>query len=316
MTAYEYGPKHTGRRGVRSTSAQLYAGCIPKMKKNEVYSCFRPDLSEAMRTGKREPARPEVSGIKKYRNEWKYYGTSGELRLIGVRLDAALQKDIHGDPTGKYTVHSLYFDDWRDSCVRENDAGISERVKYRIRRYGKKEGPLWLERKEKAGGRCHKESCMLSLEAYRDILEQDPEKAFWQAEEPLLKRFCVRCMADGFVPKAVIDYERTAYVDEILHVRITLDENISVSDDFSHFTDGDYIRYPLLDKNQHVLEVKFDELLPGYVKQIVTERNLLFSSFSKYALGRKKLQSMGRIPLYPGVGVRECPRERKGVLIK
>ena len=81
---------------------------------------------------------------------------------------------------------------------------------------------------------------------------------------------------------------------EITNIRITLDENISVSDDVSHFADGDYIRYPIQEKGQHVLEVKFDYILPGYIKHIVTGRNMVQSSFSKYSLGRKTLQKMGR----------------------
>lgn len=214
--------------------------------------------------------------------------------MIGSRLGAILERDIHSGQDGKYLIHSLYFDDFKDSAVKANDAGISKREKYRIRCYGNQYDFMKLECKEKEGGRCHKETCLLSPAEYQKIMDGNAEEVFWQTEKPLLKQFCVRCMNGYLRPKAIIDFERVAYVEEITNIRITLDENISVSDDFSHFTDGNYIRYPIQEKGQHVLEVKFDYILPGYIKHIVTGRNMVQSSFSKYSLGRKTLQKMGR----------------------
>ena len=126
------------------------------------------------------------------------------------------------------------------------------------------------------------------------IMEGKTNELIWQTEEPLLKRFCVCCMVRQFVPKVMIDYERKAYVEEIANIRVTLDGNISVSDDFSHFLDGNYMRYPVQEKGQYILEVKFDYIMPGYIKHMVTNRRLVLSSFSKYCAGRKKIQSMGR----------------------
>lgn len=229
-----------------------------------------------------------------YRNEWKYCCTAKELEIIKNRLEAVLDKDSHSGNNGKYEIHSLYFDDYQDICVRENDAGISERVKYRIRYYGEQCDFMRLERKEKRDSRCRKKSCMISMEEYMKIINGNADELFWQTQNPFLKQFCIQCMTRNIVPKAIIDYERTAYVEDITNIRITLDENISVSDDLSRFCDGDYTRYPIQEKQQHVLEVKFDYILPGYIKHLITNRNLVQSSFSKYGLGRRKLQSMGR----------------------
>lgn len=201
---------------------------------------------------------------------------------------------MHSDADGKYTVHNLYFDDYKNSCVKENDAGISERFKYRIRYYGDQCAYMKLERKEKINGYCHKESCLISAEEYQMILEERADELFWQTEEPLLKRFCLDCMTRRFLPRAIIDYERCAYVEEIAHIRITLDENISVSDDVSHFPDGNYIRCPVQEKGQYILEVKFDHMMPGYIRHMITNRKLVLSAFSKYCVGRKNLRSMGR----------------------
>lgn len=236
----------------------------------------------------------EGFAIKKYRNEWKYCCSANDAGIIDSRLSSVLDKDIHSDSNGKYAVHNLYFDDYKNSCAKENDAGISERFKYRIRYYGDRSEDMKLERKEKMNGYCHKESCRISLEEYRMIMEGKVNELIWQTEETLLKQFCVSCMTRQFMPRTIIDYERTAYTEEITNIRITLDENISVSDDFSHFLDGNYMRYPVLEKGQYVLEVKFDDILPGYIRHMVTNQKLVLSSFSKYCVGRKKIQSMGR----------------------
>jgi hypothetical protein len=217
------------------------------------------------------------------------------LAVIEGRLSAIFEKDVNSGDDGKYQIHSLYFDDVKDSCAKENDAGISRRFKYRIRYYGENPDFMKLERKEKWDGRCHKEACMLTISEYEEILAGKAQDLFWETDKKLLKEFCVHVMTRGFIPKAIIDYERIAYVEEITNIRITLDTNISVSDDVEHFLDGDYLKYPLQDKDQHVLEVKFDYILPGYVKSIVTKNNLVQSSFSKYYLGRIKLQRMGRL---------------------
>lgn len=236
----------------------------------------------------------EARKDKIYRNEWKYRCSVNDMEIIRNRLNAVLNKDSHSDSNGKYEIHSLYFDDYKDTCVKENDAGISERAKYRIRYYGDQCAFMRLERKEKRDSRCHKESCPISLEEYAKIVNGDADELFWQTQNPLMKQFCVQCMTRHFMPKAIIDYERTAYVEEITNIRITLDENISVSDDLLRFLDGGYIRYPVQEKNRHVVEVKFDQILPNHIKHIVTNRNLVQTSFSKYGLGRQKLQSMGR----------------------
>lgn len=230
----------------------------------------------------------------KYRNEWKYCCTARDLGIIDNRLAALLEKDSHGDSYGRYEIHSLYFDDCKDSGVKENEAGIARRFKYRIRYYDTQHQVLRLECKQKLYERCYKESCPLTLEEYQKIASGDVEELFWQTDKPLLRQFCIRCMTRHFTPKAIIDYKRTAYTEEITNMRITLDENISVSNEFESFLNGDYMRYPIMRAGQHVLEVKFDYMMPGYIRHIITNRNLVQSSISKYCMGRRVLQSLGQ----------------------
>lgn len=233
--------------------------------------------------------------MKKYRNEWKYCCTEKELTILEGRLAAILQLDTHTSANGKYAVRSLYFDDYRDSCVQDNDAGLGKRHKYRIRYYGDNTEYMRLERKEKENGMCHKTSCRIDRTEYEALVNGEVDKIFWQTEEELLKKFCAEIMARKFEPKLVVDYERTAFVEPTLNVRITLDKNIAASNEVSRFLDHTYQKYPLQEKERHVLEVKFDHILPGYIRQIAYMDYLQQTSFSKYYLGRQKLQKIGRI---------------------
>ncbi len=233
--------------------------------------------------------------MKLYRNEWKYRLPEPDLAVIENRVAAVMDLDAHSGQSGKYEIHSLYFDDYKDSCAKENEAGVSRRFKYRIRYYGNDSGYLKLERKEKMDGRCHKDSAVITHGMCQKLLEGRADELYWETDNLLVRKFCVHIMTRLFEPKAIVSYERSAYVEEIANVRITLDKNISVSDDFDNFLSGDFMRYPIQERREHVLEVKFDDILPGYIKSIISNKNLQQSSFSKYYLGRLRLQEMRRI---------------------
>ena len=229
---------------------------------------------------------------KKYRNEWKYVCHEADIISICSRLNGILSFDTHGD-NGSYAIHSLYFDDYADTCALETEAGVGSRYKYRIRYYGDNPDFLRLERKEKLYGRCYKKSCRLSLEEYQAIISGEYESLLYDTQNPVLQQFCICAMIRRFVPKVIIDYERTAYVEPITNIRITADRNISASYSVDEFLTGNYLKIPVMDKNKHVLEVKFDHILPRIVKNVITRENMIQTSFSKYYLGRKRLSLIG-----------------------
>ena len=228
--------------------------------------------------------------MRRYRNEWKYCDSEAKLSDIKQRLISVLSYDSHADNMGKYYIHSLYFDDYKDSCARHNVAGESERMKYRIRYYGNDSDKLWLEKKEKKNSYCHKRKCPLKLDEYQKILDGRSMEVFWNTEYELLKEFCIDIVNKKFAPKVIIDYERVALVEPITNIRITFDYNITASDSFNRFLVSDYIKIPLLESGKHVLEVKFDDILPSHIKHILQSQILIQQSFSKYYMGRIAVQ--------------------------
>ena len=93
----------------------------------------------------------------------------------------------------------------------------------------------------------------------------------------------------NYKPKIIIDYERIAYVEEITNVRITFDMKISASYELEEFLNNNYTKFYIQDSNYNVLEVKFDDILPSYIRNIVESYNFNRCAFSKYYYGRKIL---------------------------
>lgn len=94
----------------------------------------------------------------------------------------------------------------------------------------------------------------------------------------------------------MIEYERTAFVYPGGNVRVTFDRNIMASRACGDFFDERVSGMtPVLPEGLHVLEVKYDELLPDHIARQLEIGNLRQTAFSKYYLGR--LAVRGQFPM-------------------
>ena len=73
-------------------------------------------------------------------------------------------------------------------------------------------------------------------------------------------------------------------------VRITIDYNISCSYDILNFFDKDIIRIPLMEEGKSILEVKYNDFIPDFIRYGL-QLNLERVSFSKYGNGRLALKN-------------------------
>ncbi|MCR4658083.1 MAG: polyphosphate polymerase domain-containing protein [Lachnospiraceae bacterium] len=221
-----------------------------------------------------------------YRNEWKYLCRLNEWADLSPKLGRLLYTDSHSEH-GRYSVHSLYFDDLENSGMLDNNAGSAERLKIRFRYYGDDIKTLHLECKKKLNGRCRKLSVPVTEEELLLFMEGRVMELFSKTGDPLLKRFCLYFEKKLLSPRVIIDYERTAYVEEALNLRVTYDENITSSTQVDYFLSGGYTARRV-SSGDNVLEVKFDEILPGYIKRIIEGTDIELTSFSKYYLARSR----------------------------
>ncbi len=221
----------------------------------------------------------------KFRHELKYQCDMAQLTIIRSRLQALIKYDPHVQ-NGQYTIRSLYFDNYADRCYYENESGTDPREKFRIRIYNASDARISLECKRKEHSKTYKTSCVLSKDDYNDIINGGAIKNL--AEKPaLLRKFSILMQTEKFRPVVIVEYDRTPFVYNVGNVRVTLDQNIRSSGDFDLFFQRDLSTRQILPKGQHLLEVKYDELLPDFIRDALQLGNLQQTAFSKYYLCRK-----------------------------
>lgn len=228
---------------------------------------------------------PEAAAGEKFRNELKYICSEGELQVIYTRIHHLCKRDSHVGEQGIYYIRSVYFDDFQDSCLRENENGNDPREKFRIRIYNADDARITLECKKKQQTMTHKDSCRLTRQQYDQIVAGGYMPT---SEDPsLLRRFAVQLHSRQLRPKVIVAYERTPFVYTPGNVRITFDRNIGSTTNIAGFFDEELPLRPIMNVGEHVLEVKYDEFLPDYLYGVLNLGDLRQSAFSKYALCRK-----------------------------
>jgi hypothetical protein len=214
-----------------------------------------------------------------YRHEYKYLISGAAARLLKSRLRSFMHPDPHVGETGQYTIRSLYFDDPFAAAYEEKMSGIKERTKYRIRYYNYDPSLLRLERKEKNGSLTRKTGQTISAADAKALTGGQSRELTGLSEE--LQR---RCLLEGFRPRCLVDYDRTPFVCHDGNTRITLDENLRTRPFDTDLLASNQAMIPVLSPDQVILEVKFDDFLPGYLGDILADIPKAQMSISKYVL--------------------------------
>ena len=223
-----------------------------------------------------------------FRHELKFLVRDTDLALLDRRIRHIARPDPHQkDPEG-YIITSLYFDNIYDQCHRETVDGYDNRRKYRMRIYGHSADVIQLERKSKVRGMTAKHSMGVTF---------DESRIFMQGQIPTLdvkntligNQILAEMKVKGMMPKCIVQYLRCAYVYPIGNVRITFDRNISGTKATSALFDSHICTTPLLEAGVHILEVKYDNLLPRYLYDALDIGSLQQTSFSKYGYARNVL---------------------------
>ena len=223
---------------------------------------------------------------RKYRHEYKYPVTDGQIVMLKNRISPLLMPDPHVGENGIYNIRSLYFDDYLNSCYYENENGTDPREKFRIRIYNHSDERISLECKRKERGKTLKTSCRLSREQTETLMAGRCLPDF-SNQPPLLKKLSLKMMAYGMKPVVIVEYERIPYVFKEGNVRITFDKNVSSASDISKFFDAEIPMRPIMPVGQQLMEVKFDEFLPDFIYRALQLENLNQTAYSKYYLCRR-----------------------------
>lgn len=221
----------------------------------------------------------------KYRNELKYLCSEQQLKLLEVRIKHICGIDPHAGEDGRYTVRSVYFDDYRDSCYYDSVDGVNCREKFRIRIYDSDTSTIVLECKQKIGEKNHKYSCTITEEECRAIL-----RGYFVmpvGADAVLDKFYLMCRTRLYRPKVIVEYERTPFLYRLGNVRITFDRKVAATCRVQDFLEPRIHARPVMPTGTHLLEVKYDELLPSYIYRELQLKNLQRTAYSKYCTARQ-----------------------------
>lgn len=231
-----------------------------------------------------------MSKNEQYRNEWKYLIDTAQKELICRRLAPVMELDKHAQ-NGGYMLRSLYFDDYYHSAYEEKDAGVLQRKKYRIRIYNCSDHSIKLERKKKFGAYIFKEAASLTRDEVYKILDGEYEFLL-QSDQPLCREFYVECMSNVMRPRTIVDYDRQPWILDAGTVRITFDMDVRAAVGSFDIFDPTLPALPVLEPGKCVMEVKFTEFLPQFVREILPDRASEFTEVSKYVLCYEKTEYM------------------------
>lgn len=217
------------------------------------------------------------------RHEHKYIITPMTYKIITDRISLLLPRDSNSSEDGTYVVSSLYFDDLYGTAYSEKYDGIANRQKFRIRCYHNRDTQIKLECKGKLNSYVYKESKLITREQYDKILNGDISFAYY-SDDKLLNRFYQQCRGRGLSPNVVVNYSREAFISPLGNTRITFDTNLQASTlDHDLFSENQVLM-GVLDENNIVMEVKYDEYLPPYLGDLISGQGIILQPVSKYIL--------------------------------
>ena len=221
----------------------------------------------------------------KYRHELKFKISNNAAEILKQKLSLVLDTDSNAYyEDGSYLIKSLYFDNLDSDSYYEKMDGVLYRKKYRIRIYNDDDSFIRLEKKMKHNNFTAKEQMLISKDIYSKILkgrinEIDDAKG-------LLLEFLNDVKTKGLIPSVVVIYHRKAFIYPISEVRITFDSNIQSGLYNYDLFNSDAPVYNVDEKGKQVLEVKFNEVLPLHIANILNDIPACREAVSKFALCR------------------------------
>jgi len=223
--------------------------------------------------------------MSKYRHELKFKISNSAAEVLKHKLSLIMNKDKFAKyKDGSYTIKSLYFDDRESTSYYEKIDGVLYRKKYRIRIYNDDDRFIRLEKKMKHNNLTAKEQVLISKEIYSKILDgriNDINDA-----EGLLEEFINEIKYKSLVPSIIVDYHRTAYTYQISDVRITFDSNIKSGLYNYNLFENNSPLYSVDEIGKQVMEVKFNEILPLHIANLLQDIPSCREAVSKFAICR------------------------------
>lgn len=233
-------------------------------------------------------------GKAKLRHEMKFFISWEEYAAIKARLAPLLTLDKNTVNPEGYLIRSLYFDDMYDTAMFEKLIGVQRRDKYRIRIYDYSDKVIKLECKSKYDAYISKVASSITRKCVENILDGDYTDLI-KSGDSFQARVYAQRNATLLRPAIIVDYLREAYIYKEGNVRITFDKHVSAGVGSHYIFSKDIPSYPVVPKEQLVLEIKYDDYLPQVIRNMVKPITGDISAISKYVMCRNKLADIRTI---------------------
>ncbi len=219
------------------------------------------------------------------RREIKYYINVADYHSIIGKVSSIFAKDQNCTKDGGYIVRSLYFDNKSNKEYYQKIDGVEKRKKIRMRIYNYNPDLIKMELKNKFNNLIRKESFLIKHADIKKIISGDHEKLLDYKNNIAAKIYKYFIM-DFYRPVVLIDYSREAYSYNLNQIRITFDRDLKKTE-----TDiGDLFvnkkMSNVIDNRKIIMEIKFNNTLPIWIKNILQLPRFERCSISKYTLSR------------------------------
>lgn len=225
-----------------------------------------------------------ASNITVRRNELKYYINYTDYKVLYQILDNFLVQDENAIRT-KGLIRSLYFDSISNKAFYEKLSGVLNRKKYRLRIYDLGAKKVKFEIKNKFNNQILKETAFINRDDAIEIQNENYDVLLGYDNQVLNKIYC-DFKKEPHRPVVITEYIREAFMFTFNDVRITFDKNLKACSDNLDIFSNDLLLKPLLKRGILVMEVKYDNFLPLWVKKLIQIPRFERSAISKYCLGR------------------------------
>ena len=208
--------------------------------------------------------------------------------VVSTNLSNFCSKILREDQNNKdegYCVRSLYFDTYCNGDYEQKLAGDELRKKIRLRIYSTDDEFAKLEMKQKQNDNQRKRSLSVSRAHAKQLIDGDFSCLLTYDNKFALELYNVMTM-EMYRPKCVIEYKRKAYMVEENSTRVTFDSDIRATECNYDIFDKDLCLYPVYGMEKVVLEVKYNNFLLSYIKDIINSVDKIETSVSKYCLAR------------------------------
>lgn len=222
------------------------------------------------------------------RHELKYNISYADYHELRNRALVFMHHDTHGD-NGKYFIRSLYFDDIMLSNYNQKMDGWEHRRKYRIRSYDFSSDVIKFEIKDKFDSYVSKLSSPITQEQCVSMLNGDfsfigglLHNRANDSSTKALKIGYIDNACKILRPQVVVDYKREVFICEEGNVRLTFDMNLRAGLASGDIFDPNLPTVPAYEDDSLIMEVKYDDFIPNYVKQMLRSVSRWQTAQSKY----------------------------------